>query len=149
MAGCAPIKRCGGCHHGRGLSIESWPVQGLRSFTPRARPGSRRKRRAAGSLSSSRTRTRAETEKLLLLSGAIYIAGTVKARKASRYATSDWMEIEKQRGMSVVQQMEYHGCVIHLLDTLGHQAFSEDQYRAYGGGCRETVLARKLPLPAP
>ena len=72
------------------------------------------------------------TEKLLLLSGAIHIAGTVKARKASRYATSDWMEIEKQRGISVassVMQMEYRGCVINLLDTPGHQDFSEDTYR--------------------
>jgi peptide chain release factor 3 len=72
------------------------------------------------------------TEKLLLFSGAIHIAGTVKARKASRYATSDWMEIEKQRGISVassVMQMEYRGCVINLLDTPGHQDFSEDTYR--------------------
>src|SRR6188768_266841 len=72
------------------------------------------------------------TEKLLLLSGAIHIAGTVKARKATRHATSDWMEIEKQRGISVassVMQMEYRGCVINLLDTPGHQDFSEDTYR--------------------
>src|SRR3954454_4432312 len=72
------------------------------------------------------------TEKLLLLSGAIHIAGTVKARKATRYAASDWMEIEKQRGISVassVMQMEYRGCVINLLDTPGHQDFSEDTYR--------------------
>src|ERR1700704_2123018 len=72
------------------------------------------------------------TEKLLLLSGAIHIAGTVKARKASRHATSDWMEIEKQRGISVassVMQMEYRGCVINLLDTPGHRDFSEDTYR--------------------
>jgi peptide chain release factor 3 len=72
------------------------------------------------------------TEKLLLFSGAIHIAGSVKARKASRHATSDWMEIEKQRGISVassVMQMEYRGCVINLLDTPGHQDFSEDTYR--------------------
>jgi peptide chain release factor 3 len=72
------------------------------------------------------------TEKLLLFSGAIQIAGSVKARKASRHATSDWMEIEKQRGISVassVMQMEYGGCVINLLDTPGHQDFSEDTYR--------------------
>src|SRR4051812_38207854 len=72
------------------------------------------------------------TEKLLLLSGAIHIAGTVRARKATRYAASDWMEIEKQRGISVassVMQMEYRGCVINLLDTPGHQDFSEDTYR--------------------
>jgi peptide chain release factor 3 len=72
------------------------------------------------------------TEKLLLFSGAINIAGSVKARKAARHATSDWMEIEKQRGISVassVMQMEYCGCVINLLDTPGHQDFSEDTYR--------------------
>jgi peptide chain release factor 3 len=72
------------------------------------------------------------TEKLLLYAGAIHIAGTVKARKSSRHATSDWMEIEKQRGISVassVMQMEYRGCVINLLDTPGHQDFSEDTYR--------------------
>ncbi|HET7670524.1 MAG TPA: peptide chain release factor 3, partial [Burkholderiales bacterium] len=72
------------------------------------------------------------TEKLLLFSGAIHIAGTVKARKSARYATSDWMEIERQRGISVassVMQMEYRGSVINLLDTPGHQDFSEDTYR--------------------
>ena len=72
------------------------------------------------------------TEKLLLYAGAIQIAGSVKARKATRHATSDWMEIEKQRGISVassVMQMEYRNCVINLLDTPGHQDFSEDTYR--------------------
>ena len=72
------------------------------------------------------------TEKLLLFAGAIHIAGSVKARKASRHATSDWMEIEKQRGISVassVMQMEFRGHVINLLDTPGHQDFSEDTYR--------------------
>lgn len=72
------------------------------------------------------------TEKLLLFAGAIQIAGSVKARKAQRHASSDWMEIEKQRGISVassVMQMEYRDCVINLLDTPGHQDFSEDTYR--------------------
>jgi len=72
------------------------------------------------------------TEKLLLFSGAIQIAGSVKARKASRHATSDWMEIEKQRGISVassVMQMVYRDHVINLLDTPGHKDFSEDTYR--------------------
>jgi peptide chain release factor 3 len=72
------------------------------------------------------------TEKLLLFSGAIQIAGSVKARKASRHATSDWMEIEKQRGISVassVLQMVYRYHVINLLDTPGHKDFSEDTYR--------------------
>jgi peptide chain release factor 3 len=72
------------------------------------------------------------TEKLLLFGGAIQMAGTVKARKSSRHATSDWMEVEKQRGISVtssVMQFEYAGRTINLLDTPGHQDFSEDTYR--------------------
>ncbi len=72
------------------------------------------------------------TEKLLLFSGAIQIAGSVKARKATRHATSDWMEIEKQRGISVassVMQMAYRDHVVNLLDTPGHKDFSEDTYR--------------------
>ena len=72
------------------------------------------------------------TEKLLLYGGAIHLAGSVKARKASRHATSDWMEIEKQRGISVtssVMQFEYDGYCINILDTPGHQDFSEDTYR--------------------
>jgi peptide chain release factor 3 len=72
------------------------------------------------------------TEKLLLFSGAIQIAGSVKARKATRHATSDWMEIEKQRGISVassVMQMVYRDHVVNLLDTPGHKDFSEDTYR--------------------
>lgn len=72
------------------------------------------------------------TEKLLLFSGAIHIAGSVKARKASHFATSDWMAIEKQRGISVassVMQMEYRDHVLNLLDTPGHRDFSEDTYR--------------------
>jgi len=72
------------------------------------------------------------TEKLLLYGGAIRLAGSVKARKASRHAVSDWMEIEKQRGISVtssVMQFEYNGFCINILDTPGHQDFSEDTYR--------------------
>ena len=72
------------------------------------------------------------TEKLLLFSGAIQLAGTVKARKSARHATSDWMDIEKQRGISVassVMQFEYRDHVVNLLDTPGHQDFSEDTYR--------------------
>jgi peptide chain release factor 3 len=72
------------------------------------------------------------TEKLLMFSGAIQLAGTVKARKSGRHATSDWMEIEKQRGISVassVMQFEYRDHVVNLLDTPGHQDFSEDTYR--------------------
>ncbi len=72
------------------------------------------------------------TEKLLLYGGAIHLAGSVKARKASRHATSDWMEIEKQRGISVtssVMQFDYMGYTVNILDTPGHQDFSEDTYR--------------------
>jgi len=72
------------------------------------------------------------TEKLLLFGGAIQLAGTVKGRKAARHATSDWMELEKQRGISVtssVMQFDYKGEVMNLLDTPGHEDFSEDTYR--------------------
>src|SRR5512145_657927 len=72
------------------------------------------------------------TEKLLLFSGAIQMAGAVKARKSGRHATSDFLEIEKQRGISVassVMQFEYRDHVVNLLDTPGHQDFSEDTYR--------------------
>lgn len=72
------------------------------------------------------------TEKLLLYGGAINLAGSVKARKSNRHAVSDWMEIEKQRGISVtssVMQFEYEGYCINILDTPGHQDFSEDTYR--------------------
>lgn len=72
------------------------------------------------------------TEKLLLFGGAIQLAGTVKGRKAARHATSDWMELEKQRGISVtssVMQFPYAACTVNLLDTPGHEDFSEDTYR--------------------
>ena len=72
------------------------------------------------------------TEKILLFGGAIQMAGTVKSRKSARYATSDWMEIEKQRGISVtssVMTFVHQGYNITLLDTPGHQDFSEDTYR--------------------
>ncbi len=72
------------------------------------------------------------TEKLLLFGGAIRDAGTVKGKKTGKFATSDWMEIEKQRGISVtssVMQFDYSGCRVNILDTPGHQDFSEDTYR--------------------
>ena len=72
------------------------------------------------------------TEKFLLYGGAIAQAGVVKGKKNSRAATSDWMEIEKQRGISVtssVMQFQYGGFCINILDTPGHQDFSEDTYR--------------------
>ncbi|MFZ5944639.1 MAG: peptide chain release factor 3 [Bacillota bacterium] len=72
------------------------------------------------------------TEKLLLFGGAIRLAGTVKGRKSKKFATSDWMEIEKQRGISVTSsalQFSYQDFQINILDTPGHQDFSEDTYR--------------------
>ena len=72
------------------------------------------------------------TEKFLLYGGAINLAGTVKGRKAAKHAVSDWMEIEKERGISVtssVMQFEYDNYCINILDTPGHQDFSEDTYR--------------------
>jgi len=72
------------------------------------------------------------TEKLLLYGGAIQLAGTVKGRKASRHATSDWMKLEQERGISVtssVMQFPYRDKIINLLDTPGHEDFSEDTYR--------------------
>ena len=72
------------------------------------------------------------TEKLLLYGGAINLAGSVKAKKTAKHAVSDWMEIEKERGISVtssVMQFDYDGYCINILDTPGHQDFSEDTYR--------------------
>ncbi|MBS0378408.1 MAG: peptide chain release factor 3 [Proteobacteria bacterium] len=72
------------------------------------------------------------TEKLLLFGGAIQMAGTVKGRKAARHATSDWMRLEQQRGISItssVMQFPFGDCVVNLLDTPGHEDFSEDTYR--------------------
>ncbi len=73
------------------------------------------------------------TEKLLLFGGAIHLAGSVKARRAERHATSDWMDMEKERGISITASalsFDYRGFRINLLDTPGHQDFSEDTYRA-------------------
>ena len=72
------------------------------------------------------------TEKLLLFGGAIQLAGTIKGRKATKHAVSDWMELEKQRGISIttsVMQFPYKDVVLNLLDTPGHEDFSEDTYR--------------------
>ena len=72
------------------------------------------------------------TEKFLLYGGAINLAGSVKGKATARHAVSDWMEIEKERGISVtssVLQFEYDGYCINILDTPGHQDFSEDTYR--------------------
>ncbi|QHS10241.1 peptide chain release factor 3 [Sinimarinibacterium sp. NLF-5-8] len=91
-----------------------------------------RKRRTFAIISHPDAGKTTLTEKLLLFGGAIQMAGTVKGRKASRHATSDWMALEQQRGISVttsVMQFPYNGCVVNLLDTPGHEDFSEDTYR--------------------
>jgi peptide chain release factor 3 len=83
------------------------------------------------------------TEKLLLYGGAIHQAGAVKARRDQRKATSDWMEMEKQRGISItstVLQFDYHGFQINLLDTPGHQDFSEDTYRTLAAADNAVML---------
>ncbi|MBV1929980.1 MAG: GTP-binding protein, partial [Gammaproteobacteria bacterium] len=72
------------------------------------------------------------TEKMLLFGNAIQVAGTVKGKKSDRHATSDWMAMEKERGISVtssVMQFPYKDCTVNLLDTPGHGDFSEDTYR--------------------
>ncbi|MDX1481965.1 MAG: peptide chain release factor 3, partial [Woeseiaceae bacterium] len=97
------------------------------------------------------------TEKLLLYGGAIKLAGTVKGRKASRHARSDWMLLEQQRGISVtssVMQFPYEDHVVNLLDTPGHEDFSEDTYRTLTAvdsalmviDCAKGVEARTVKL---
>src|SRR6516165_9761198 len=83
------------------------------------------------------------TEKLLLYGGAIHLAGSVKARRARRHATSDWMELEKERGISVtssVLQFNYRNHAVNLLDTPGHQDFSEDTYRTLSAADSAVML---------
>src|SRR5690606_13065064 len=91
-----------------------------------------RKRRTFAIISHPDAGKTTLTEKLLLFGGAIQLAGTVKGRKAARHATSDWMRLEQQRGISVtssVMQFPFNDCIVNLLDTPGHEDFSEDTYR--------------------
>ena len=90
------------------------------------------KRRTFGIISHPDAGKTTLTEKLLLYGGAIQMAGSVKSRKAAQHATSDWMAMEQERGISVtssVMKFEYKGHEVNLLDTPGHQDFSEDTYR--------------------
>ncbi|MEM1350385.1 MAG: GTP-binding protein, partial [Myxococcota bacterium] len=83
------------------------------------------------------------TEKLLLYGGAIHLAGSVKSRRAAKHAVSDWMELEKQRGISVtssVLQFDYDGHSVNLLDTPGHADFSEDTYRTLAAADSAVML---------
>jgi len=91
-----------------------------------------KKRRTFGIISHPDAGKTTLTEKLLLFGGAIQMAGAIKARKAGRHATSDWMKVEQERGISVttsVMKFAHRDCEINLLDTPGHQDFSEDTYR--------------------
>ncbi|MGV8934702.1 MAG: peptide chain release factor 3 [Gallionellaceae bacterium] len=109
-----------------GISALPAPVSSEKIFSEVKR------RRTFGIISHPDAGKTTLTEKLLLFSGAIQMAGTVKGRKSSRHATSDFLDIEKQRGISVassVMQFEYRDHVVNLLDTPGHQDFSEDTYR--------------------
>ena len=83
------------------------------------------------------------TEKLLLYGKAIHLAGSVKARRSARHATSDWIELERQRGISVtssVLQFNYEGLAVNLLDTPGHRDFSEDTYRTLAAADSAVML---------
>ena len=89
------------------------------------------------------------TEKFLLYGGAINLAGSVKGKATARHAVSDWMEIEKERGISVtssVLQFNYGGYCINILDTPGHQDFSEDTYRPSDRTPIPSIHTEHLPV---
>src|ERR1700692_3567690 len=116
-----------------------------------------RKRRTFAIISHPDAGKTTLTEKLLLFGGAIQMAGTVKGRKATRHATSDWMALEQQRGISVtssVMQFPFDNCIVNLLDTPGHEDFSEDTHRTLtavdspwtGSDCAKGVEERTIKL---
>lgn len=128
------------CGSGAGFScyiaaVDAASTQKLRSETQR--------RRTFAIISHPDAGKTTLTEKLLLHGGAIHLAGAVKARGAQRHVTSDWMELERQRGISVtssVLQFEHAGHKINLLDTPGHQDFSEDTYRTLAAADAAVML---------
>ena len=86
------------------------------------------------------------TEKLLLYTGSIQTAGSVKGKSSAKHAVSDWMDIEKERGISVtssVLQFTYNGACVNILDTPGHQDFSEDTYLPYPYGRRRCCYGHR------
>src|SRR5699024_7496047 len=122
-----------------------WPLRGARPALPNKSSHTRQKgnrmpslreeiesRRTFAIISHPDAGKTTLTEKLLLYGGAIQTAGSVKGKQSAKHAVSDWMDIEKQRGISVtssVLQFHYQGKCINILDTPGHQDFSEDTYR--------------------
>jgi len=111
---------------------EPGPGKGLQRFVEKRYLEEIARRRTFGIISHPDAGKTTLTEKLLLFGGAIQLAGAVKSKKASRHATSDWMAMEKERGISVntsVMNFHYRNNEINLLDTPGHQDFSEDTYR--------------------
>ncbi|GAB3030930.1 peptide chain release factor 3 [Oleiagrimonas citrea] len=132
-----------------GLTLRPTPMSSHRTETAR--------RRTFAIVSHPDAGKTTLTEKLLLFGGAIQMAGSVKSRKAARHATSDWMALEKERGISVtssVMQFPYGGRIVNLLDTPGHADFSEDTYRVLTAvdsalmviDCAKGVEARTIKL---
>ena len=116
----------------RSLLYTSVPNNQVREMELSQIQSERSKRRTFAIISHPDAGKTTMTEKLLLFGNAIKVAGTVKARKATRHATSDWMQMEQERGISVttsVMQFPYKDRVVNLLDTPGHEDFSEDTYR--------------------
>lgn len=119
------------CVAGGGYSAPSMPISAFSTASPALRREVGR-RRSFAIISHPDAGKTTLTEKFLLYGGALNLAGSVTARKNQRATTSDWMELERQRGISVsstVLQFEYKDCVVNILDTPGHKDFSEDTYR--------------------
>ncbi len=125
------------------MQTEAKPAQGQRDALSKQLVAEVNHRRNFAIISHPDAGKTTLTEKLLLYGGAIQEAGAVKARRTQRSATSDWMEMEQQRGISItstVLQFEYNQCLINLLDTPGHQDFSEDTYRTLAAADNAVML---------